>query len=288
MLDMRYHIVSLAAVFLALALGILLGPLIVEKGVLVEQQEKLISEIRKDIKELKEKNRELQKEVSQTKHFEEQVLPTLVKDELKGKKVMVLTTSPASPNLYEKVARVLIQSGAETNLVNPLFSQWGLSEVDIRKKIKTLPFLEGSGDKELEEKITERFALEVTAKTNQELLKTLWDLRVVNGGEGEKVEELHLPAEGIVILKSDNEKNFLSLNQIRILIQKFKKSKITVVGVETSQADPSYMNFYQEAGIPTVDNIDTIPGLVSLVFALRGEIGNFGVKPTADRLTPLK
>jgi len=41
-LDIRYHIASLVAVFLALGLGILIGASLLDEGRLVESQEKLI------------------------------------------------------------------------------------------------------------------------------------------------------------------------------------------------------------------------------------------------------
>jgi hypothetical protein len=42
MIDMRYHIASLAAVFLALGLGILIGSAALSEHVLVNQQKHLI------------------------------------------------------------------------------------------------------------------------------------------------------------------------------------------------------------------------------------------------------
>ena len=62
---------------------------------------------------------------------------------------------------------------------------------------------------------------------------------------------------------------------------------IPVVGVERSDADPSQIGFFNSAGVTaTVDSIDLISGRVALVYALNGSEGNYGIKPTADRLLP--
>jgi hypothetical protein len=62
---------------------------------------------------------------------------------------------------------------------------------------------------------------------------------------------------------------------------------IPVVGVERSDADPSQIGFFTSAGVTaTVDSIDLVSGRVALVYALNGSEGNYGIKPSADRLLP--
>ena len=63
---------------------------------------------------------------------------------------------------------------------------------------------------------------------------------------------------------------------------------VDIVGVESSDAEISYIPTYRAAGISTVDNIDELMGQISLVYVLDGESGNFGVKDTADSLVTKK
>jgi Copper transport outer membrane protein, MctB len=58
------------------------------------------------------------------------------------------------------------------------------------------------------------------------------------------------------------------------------------VGVEGSETDPSSITFFSSHDLSTVDDMDLAAGRVSMVFALQGVEGNFGVKDTADRLLP--
>ncbi len=58
------------------------------------------------------------------------------------------------------------------------------------------------------------------------------------------------------------------------------------VGVEDSETDPSSISFFTSHNLSTVDDMDLAAGRVSMVFALGGAEGSFGVKDSADRLLP--
>jgi hypothetical protein len=55
---------------------------------------------------------------------------------------------------------------------------------------------------------------------------------------------------------------------------------------EDSQATESFVGKFKNMDISTIDNIDEISGFISLVYALNGKTGNYGVKPGADTLMP--
>jgi hypothetical protein len=56
--------------------------------------------------------------------------------------------------------------------------------------------------------------------------------------------------------------------------------------VEASDEDPSQIQFYEDAGLSTVDNVNQAAGRIALVLALAGADGNFGFKETADAPLP--
>ena len=49
MIDIRYHIASIVAVFLALGLGVLIGSTIVGDDLLVDQQKKLLDRLKNSL-----------------------------------------------------------------------------------------------------------------------------------------------------------------------------------------------------------------------------------------------
>ncbi|MDW7675393.1 MAG: copper transporter [Bacillota bacterium] len=99
MIDFKYHITSLVAVFLALALGILIGSTMVGGDMLVERQKSLIDQIEDDFQFLREQNRLSQQELSHIQSsyttylsFAESILPLLVENRLSDKKIALINT----------------------------------------------------------------------------------------------------------------------------------------------------------------------------------------------------
>jgi hypothetical protein len=70
------------------------------------------------------------------------------------------------------------------------------------------------------------------------------------------------------------------------LIKTFLGLSVPIAGAETEDAKTSYMADYQKLGLATVDNIGEQAGLISIVYVLSGQPGNYGTKSTADALMP--
>lgn len=70
------------------------------------------------------------------------------------------------------------------------------------------------------------------------------------------------------------------------LIRAMDDASAGTVGVELTETDPSTVPVFSTAGISTVDNVEQVSGQVSLVFALLGADGDFGVKESATSLLP--
>ena len=63
MYNLRYHIASLVAVFLALSVGLVLGSIVVERGTLDEQREALVTSLQQEFTELNAENKLLKARV---------------------------------------------------------------------------------------------------------------------------------------------------------------------------------------------------------------------------------
>ena len=63
-------------------------------------------------------------------------------------------------------------------------------------------------------------------------------------------------------------------------------TRAPAVGVETSTSESSSVSFFQANDISSVDDVDLVAGRLATVFALLGAEGSFGVKSSADRLLP--
>jgi Copper transport outer membrane protein, MctB len=113
-ISLRYHIVSLVAVFLALALGIVVGSTVLQEGtvsVLRATSERVRQESERNSKE----NVALKQEQARLQAFGASVLPELVQDRLKGRSVVLVDTDKVDSGLRDGVRKVLEDAGARVD-----------------------------------------------------------------------------------------------------------------------------------------------------------------------------
>jgi hypothetical protein len=113
-ISLRYHIVSLVAVFLALALGIVVGSTVLQEGtvsVLRATSERVRQESERNSRE----NVTLKQDLSRLQSFGASVLPELVQDRLKGRSVVLVDTDKADSGLRDAVRKVLEDAGARVD-----------------------------------------------------------------------------------------------------------------------------------------------------------------------------
>ncbi|MGE5389745.1 MAG: copper transporter, partial [Deltaproteobacteria bacterium] len=97
MIDLRYHIASIVAVFLALGLGILIGSTIVGDDLLVDQQKKVIDRLELQFEELRTREAELTTDseyksniINKYENYSQAVQPLLIQGHLKDYKVALV------------------------------------------------------------------------------------------------------------------------------------------------------------------------------------------------------
>lgn len=111
MISMRYHIVSLAAVFLALALGIVLGATKISSPLLVGLQGD-IDTLAVERADLSTTNETLSERVTSDEKFADAVGELAVRGTLPDAKVVLVTTADADPADRDAVLSLLDRAGA--------------------------------------------------------------------------------------------------------------------------------------------------------------------------------
>ena len=114
MISLRYHIVSLVAVFLALALGIVVGSTVLQEGT-VSVLRATSEAVRAKSEENSRKNVELTRQIGDLQRFGVAVLPELVQNRLKGRSVVLVDTDKVDGGLREGVRKVLEDAGAQVD-----------------------------------------------------------------------------------------------------------------------------------------------------------------------------
>lgn len=290
-IDIRYHIASLVAIFLALGIGMLIGNALLGNDALVVEQEKMISRLEKEFDrlkvELKEEQEAVQKqtvELEVDRQFHRSILPSLIRDRLLDRRILIVRTNDSSDiRIAKELAQVLRAAGAEVPSITT-FHRW--------------PNLNDP---------TERQAVAVTLgkdPNNSRWVPQMFsDIMEELGSGRESAFLIHLqsqdfiqlsgdyakgPADTLVLIGGEQSAEENRTRDIDIpILDASKKLGLTVVGVEPLSSPGSYIKDYRKKGITTVDNIETVPGQVALILALsEGKRGNYGVKDTARALLP--
>jgi copper transport outer membrane protein MctB len=109
-IDFRYHLVSLIAVFLAVALGIVIGTTQLNEPILADLENQ-VTALAEDKRELEDVNQELQGQLDTGDAFEEAVAPALVAGSLAGRSVVLVTVGEEEAETAEEVATLVDSAG---------------------------------------------------------------------------------------------------------------------------------------------------------------------------------
>ncbi len=111
MIDFRYHLVSIVAVFLALAVGIVLGSTEL-RGAALSALDRTSSALSAKLNAANSQNAALQQEVSGDKAFAQAAEPALLAHLLDGKRVVVVTAPDAPGGVVNGINTALGDAGA--------------------------------------------------------------------------------------------------------------------------------------------------------------------------------
>jgi hypothetical protein len=110
-IDFRYHLVSIVAIFLALALGIVLGSTTLSNSV-GDTLRKQASSAAKSAQEARVAQRRLQTQVKGEEQFGQVLSPQIVADRLKGQSVVMIETPGAGNDSIDQVSELAKDAGA--------------------------------------------------------------------------------------------------------------------------------------------------------------------------------
>ncbi len=111
MIDFRYHLVSIVAVFLALAVGIVLGSTALQEPISRNLDEQ-VSALTQDKEDLREQVRDLEARIDYDNALIDEVAPTMVSGRLAGESVVIVALPGAQSETVDEVAESVEQSGA--------------------------------------------------------------------------------------------------------------------------------------------------------------------------------
>src|SRR5215471_4961875 len=125
MINFRFHLVSLIAVFLALGLGILVGSTVVDQ-VIVDRLDREIKSVRHDSDAASAENSQLKDQISKYEDFLKKSAPYAVEQRLQDVPVAVIVDKGVDPAAAKDTLRMLRYAGADAPGLFWLNDSWRL------------------------------------------------------------------------------------------------------------------------------------------------------------------
>jgi hypothetical protein len=276
----RYHATSLIAVFLALAVGILIGA---EFGgdALTETRKNLEQSLVGNLQDARSRADDLSGELGRANEFDEKVYPVLTREELQGRRIALIGMGGLPGEITSAVEDALGPTGAKlvgVGVVSEPVDMAGLAgELSETRfaELRTEP-----------EQLTE-----LGVGVGRQIVIGGLLPELVRGTLFSRASGEFGTLDGVIVVRAQPEGmgpvQRSSANQLETAMLKgMTATRVPVVGVEATSTEPSSISFFQSNGLSTVDDIDNTAGELALVLALGGAEGSFGVKSSADRLLP--
>ncbi len=282
MFDFRYHVVSLAAVFLALVFGILIGVGISGRGVLDEPEratlEARIAQLRSELEAVRaQANDRLAAE-----EYVEGTYELVMRDRLAGKDIALLFVGRFQGGVHGAVVEAIAKAGGRhvpmRSLGVPIESQ------QIREIVER--------DAELAELVDADDLGAIGRRLGEELVEggdtPLWD--ALSGVLVIEVSGPTVEADGVVVTRTtgggeDDEATASFLEGLYSGLA----ARVPAVAVETTGRTPSLIDTFRRTNLSSVDNVDREVGRVSLAVLLAGgPSGHYGVREGAALLPPIE
>ncbi|HLR34365.1 MAG TPA: copper transporter [Tissierellales bacterium] len=283
--NIKYYVVTIAAIFLALGIGIYIGFTLDAHNLLIEQKDDIVTKIEEKFdylndenKDLKEEVSELEKENNKYNDYIETIYSSVIKDRLKNINVAIVETN--DDYVYSGIGKTLELAGANVASITTIKDRY-LSEELLEKINNSLPESESIKDNLIEGGVINLTEGIIKGEKN-ELMQKLRENDAVNF-----VGNYDIPIDFVIIAGGTESKESNNISQIdKNIIEVAKGLEVPIIGIEKEKVNYSYTEGYKDYRISTVDNVDSTIGKTALILSMEGRPGNYGVKPGAEELLP--
>jgi Copper transport outer membrane protein, MctB len=289
--DFRYHVASLAAVFFALVIGILVGVALASHGLGNTERKRLEDDLRRAQSQgdaLQAQLSALEENGALDRAFVDKTYKLVLANRLKGKHIAVLFVGSIDQgqDLNRAIRAALIDADAG----DPLRTRALTIPIDTVRMAKRLsnrgPFYAPyAGDDRLGV-LGHALGQEFAAGTETPLWNAVNNL-IVEQRDG----PLKQPADGVVVVRTAATQTGATARFLKGLYSGIRDVGVPAVGVELTTGSGAATQAFKKAGLSTVDDLNTPAGELALILLLSDpsvtehcrKPCNFGTKsPIAD------
>lgn len=289
-INMKYYIVTICAIFVALGVGILVGFNLNYDQALTKQQSEVLESFNTEFDTLKDKNKTLQSEIenlnnniNDIKSYVNRNMNVLTQDMLTDKNTGIILTSE-NHDYSEDIETVI--NNANGNLAFNIIIKDNIND---------------------NEKLTELSkGLNMTFKSSNDVIKY-----IVNSlTDAKGYDQLNALEElGVIKINSIDESKYQDFDSVvllgeltgkdakdkfevkeKLLVDSLKEKNKYLVAATQSDIDTTILKLYSENDISTIDNINEGIGKVSLTTLLKNQniVGNYGQSELAKEIMAYK
>jgi hypothetical protein len=276
MYNLRYHITSLVSVFLALALGLVLGGLIVQRGTFDRQREALVEGLQAEFADVRAEMRTLTAENARLEAFSQEFVAEATAQRLEGKTVVVVTNAGREDGMA--AAREAIEgAGGEVAVVTLVSPDFGLEDPELGSSIASLAPDAADPQASIATSLAAEWAAPGEARP---LTMALVEQGVL------RVEDLpdDVAVAGVVDISApDGQADPAGL----AIVEQAAEAGLVGVGAQTPTTDSGVAADAAGRGLAGMDTLGTTIGRYTLVSILAGaEPALYGIADAADALFP--
>ena len=279
MFDLRYHVASLAAVFLALIIGILVGVGIssrtdvegTERRVLEER----IADLQRQLDDATANVDLLRRQQEATDAYVADSYGVVMNGRLRGMNVALLFIGHADPDLLAIVEQTLRDASGPA-LVRRRALELPVDAAEIQEALGA-----DGADTSLEE-VGRRLGAELRDGGETPTWDSLERVLVEDSG-GTTLRE----ADAVVVVHTAQINDNATERLVSGIYGGLAAADPPAVGIERTAERPSRVDLFRRNGLSSVDSVDTQLGRLALALLLAGgEEGQYGLKSTATDVLP--
>jgi hypothetical protein len=304
-ISFRFHIVSIVAVFLALAIGIVVGSTVIDRAI-VEGLRSRVDDVEDNLDERQAENDRLQEQVEQLEAFAVDGGPLSVDERLADTVTVVVTDAGVDREPVDRTIELLDEAGSTVRGVLTIDGSWTLEDAEQRSLLAEVV---GLDPEEPVEELQTRAAQLLVADLASEVevvddgAGTLDQIRDTGLVDFEVIEETVAPRPRLVqfLVVSGPQSELGSSTHTEAFAVAAHAASGAVVVAEVfresddgpERADSLAMILGSpalSAQISTVDDLDLAPGptvaVLTMVVTQAGEVGHYGVGDGATAGAP--
>jgi hypothetical protein len=298
-ISFRHHVVTIVAVFLALAIGLLGGGAFVQPALQDQLERQTLEQLRNNA-ELREQLDEVRAEVAAMNGFASSAMPYLARDRLVGSTAVIVAHEQVEDALVASAEEALTIGGADVvgsfSASSDLLSEDSETQAQLADIVGVFSAppedLSAAAAAALARRL--RAAPDDGALPEDDVLNRLLSAGFLNTSEEASLDEIGRSGQIVVVLAGGaTEEPALEPDAFAVpLVDALVELGVPVAAGESFTTPVPYVGTVDGDGVVTVDDLDLTMGGAALVLGLdrllaTGEGGTYGLKDGADPLPPL-